>query len=93
MLFPGSRYAPPVAFTPAPGVPVGLLRPRQIVTAAGAVEHTLAEGERMDLLSRHYYTEPRQWWLIVDANPDVVCAADLEASPAQGHVIQIPPNR
>ena len=93
MIQPGSRYASTPAFSPTPGVPPGLLRPRDVGLAVGVIEHTIATGERMDLLAGHYYNDPRQWWLILDANPDAVCAGDIESEHVAGYVIQIPAGR
>jgi hypothetical protein len=93
MILPGSRYASTPAFSPAPGIPGGLLRPRDIGPAPGVIEHTVTTGERMDLLADHYYNDPRQWWLILDANPDVVCASDVVAPQVTGYLIQIPAQR
>jgi nucleoid-associated protein YgaU len=90
MIGPSSRYAPAATFTPAAGVPPGLIRPRPIASLPGVIEHTLSGGDRLDLLARHYYNDPRRWWRIVDANPEVVCGADIEAPGQLGNVIQIP---
>jgi hypothetical protein len=84
-----------VPFTPAPGVPVGLIRPRPVTTVPGVIEHTVTRTDRLDLMARHYYNDPRRWWLIVDANPDVVCGSDIEpheveAPESVGNIIQIP---
>lgn len=73
MLLPGSRYEPARAFDgPFPG-----LRPRPVGRPVGAVEHTVRPGDRLDALARHYYDDGRLWWRIVDANPGLLCGADL----------------
>jgi hypothetical protein len=89
----GSRYEGCAGFTPAPGVPAGLLRPRSMRPAPGVVEHTLATGERADLLARHYYNDSARWWLILEANPELLYAGDLDAPDASGYVIQVPAAR
>ena len=93
MLLSGSRYAQGLPFTPATGIPAGLLRAREIPAPPGVVEHTMATSDRMDLMGQHYYSDPQRWWVILDANPTVRCAGDLEAPAANGHVIQIPAAR
>ncbi len=52
-------------------------RPREIGPATGIVEHRVTEGERLDELAKHYYNEPRLWWRIVDANPEILYGGDL----------------
>jgi hypothetical protein len=54
------------------------IRPRVIGPAQPVLEHTVREGERHDRLASHYYNDPRLWWRILDANPDVLYAGDLE---------------
>jgi len=92
MFFKGSRYESARPFTPAvggrevfPGV-----RPRAAVTRAGAVEHVIRAGDRLDLLARHYYNDDRLWWRIADANPEVLFAGDMLAPGTEGQVILIP---
>jgi len=51
--------------------------PRSIKTAPGVLEHVVREDERLDLLALYYYNDPRRWWRILDANPHILCAADL----------------
>jgi nucleoid-associated protein YgaU len=95
MFFKGSRYEGSRPFTPAPGgreVFPGI-RPREVVTLAGAVEHVIRAGDRLDLLARHYYNDDRLWWRIVDANPEVLFAGDMLAPGAEGQVILIPAGR
>ena len=40
------------------------------------IEHTVRIGDRLDLLARHYYNDGRQWWRILDANPEFLHADD-----------------
>ncbi|MET0622215.1 MAG: tail protein X [Pyrinomonadaceae bacterium] len=37
--------------------------------ARGALLHTVAEGDRLDLLAFRYYGDASKWWQICDANP------------------------
>lgn len=49
--------------------------------------HTVAAGDRPDLLAQHYFGDPGQWWRIADANP-VLDPAELTGE--AGRVIHIP---
>jgi hypothetical protein len=79
MITPGSRYETAVPFTQEEGAtPVFQgLRPRAIGPARPVLEHTVREGERHDAFAALFYNEPRLWWRILDANPDVLYAGDL----------------
>jgi hypothetical protein len=50
----------------------------------------IREGDRMDLLAQHYYNDPRLWWRIVDANPDLGSGVELSLKDRAGEVILIP---
>jgi nucleoid-associated protein YgaU len=108
MLLPGSRYAGGRPFSPPVPGGADLLRPREVRTLPGVVEHTLAAGDRPDLLAHHYYGDARLWWRILDANPQLVCGSDMWAketvevapdgterrrNPMEGRVIVIPAGR
>lgn len=68
------RYAPDASGRqPFKGV-----RPRDIGAATPVLEHVLQPGERFDALGVHYFNDPNLWHRILDANPDVLCAAQLE---------------
>lgn len=45
---------------------------RLLPAAPGDVLHTVEEGDRLDHLAFKYYKQPRDWWRIADANPDVL---------------------
>ena len=95
MVTPGSRYENAVPFeadsSEAAAAPAGFrgLRPRAIGPAKPVIEHALREGERHDALAVLYYNEPRLWWRILDANPDVLYAGDLTER-AAGETLLIP---
>lgn len=80
MITPGSRYENAVLFQHSANDPHPFqgIRPRAIAPARPVLEHTLREGERHDWLAVHFYNEQRLWWRILDANPDVLYAGDLE---------------
>ncbi|MFJ4471405.1 hypothetical protein ACIP2X_28550 [Streptomyces sp. NPDC089424] len=50
-------------------------------------EHTVAAGDRPDLLAQRYFGDPGQWWQIADANP-VLDPRELTAE--AGRVVDIP---
>lgn len=66
------------------------IRPREIPSLEGVIEHLVAEGDRLDLLARYYYNNDRLWYRIADANPDVVFSGYLVSPEMKGKVILIP---
>lgn len=80
MFLKDSRYAQARRFDTNEDGSISLkgVRPREIGTATPVVEHTLQSGERLDGLGHHYFNDTRKWWRILDANADVLCAAELE---------------
>ena len=91
----GSRYESAKEFAGESGnEPVfGGIRPRKICSAAGVLEYTVKEGDRLDLLSLHFYNNTRRWWRILDANPQIIFGADLMLSEYIGETILIPRSR
>ena len=86
-----SRYANARTFDPVDGVEVFEgVRPRVIAAATGVIEHTVQQGDRLDLLAKHYYNDDRLWWRIVDANPEILHGADATAEAKEGRVLLIP---
>lgn len=75
-----SRYLTARRFEADPerGLPFKGVRPRVIGAATPVLEHVLQPGERLDALGQHYFNDPYLWHRILDANPDVLCAAQLE---------------
>ena len=75
-----SRYLTTRRFEPAADgrLPFRGVRARVIGPATPALEHQLQPGERFDALAGHYFNDPWLWHRILDANPDVLCAAALE---------------
>lgn len=80
MFLKNSRYLNARRFDPrADGtVPFKGVRARVIALATGVIEHGLQPEERFDWLGTHYFNDSRLWWRIVDANPDLLCALELE---------------
>ena len=68
----------------------GGIRPRKIGPAAGVLEYTVKEGDRLDLLSLHFYNNTRRWWRILDANPQIIFGAELMLKKYIGETILIP---
>ena len=66
------------------------LRPRELSTAGGVLEHRVKEGDRLDLLALHYYNDTRLWWRIIDANPEIVFAGKIDMNEITGEIILIP---
>lgn len=92
MIAKGSRYENSRGFVRVKGQePVfSGVRPRKIVSAAGVLEYTIKQGDRLDLLSLHFYNNTRRWWRILDANPQLIFAADLMLDESIGETILIP---
>lgn len=88
----GSRYESTKEFAGENGKEpaFGGIRPRKIGPAAGVLEYTVKEGDRLDLLSLHFYNNTRRWWRILDANPQIIFGADLMLSAYIGETILIP---
>lgn len=74
MVFQGSRYAPVEVITPPDisGERHRVLALRRLPDTPGVVEHVVSEGDRLDLLAHRFYGDPIKYWLILDANPDVL---------------------
>jgi len=66
------------------------VRPRDVGSPDGVVEHVVKAGDRLDLLARHYYNNDRLWWRILDANPDILHGGDLMITEREGEIILIP---
>lgn len=68
-----SRYRalPAVVTVDAQGRPVRSTRLRLPPRVDGIMEHTVEEVDRLDNLAHQYYQQPRHWWRICDANPQV----------------------
>ena len=92
MIFKGSRYAGTEILTvPGPdGKERRVLALRVVPEAPAAMVHTVAEGERVDLLAARFYDEATKSWHILDANPEELNPFELLVP---GRVIRIPRNR
>ena len=82
-----SRYAKTKTFENAafPGS-----RPRVITPTPGVIEHTVMIDDRLDRLAATYYNDSRKWWLILDANPEIVFGGDFDLRKYMDTTIVIP---
>jgi len=87
-----SRYENTIGFSGETGKepPFKGLRPRTISPALGVLEYSIKEGDRLDLLSLHFYNNTHRWWRILDANPQLIFGADLMLDTYIGETILIP---
>jgi nucleoid-associated protein YgaU len=92
VFFSESRYLKVKEYTvqSARGRNVAVKRTRSTLSLAGSFQYTVKSGDRLDLLAQKFYRSPRKWWLICDANPDVMYPDDLLEP---GRVLIIPPNQ
>ena len=65
-------------------------RPRAIPGTPGVIEHRVVPEDRLDRLAAHYYRDQAKWWLILDANPEILFGGDLDMGDFAGQVIVIP---
>lgn len=49
-------------------------------------EHTYKQGERIDNIAVEYYQDPGLWWVILNANPEIVDPTNI----APGTIIRVP---
>jgi hypothetical protein len=67
--------------------------PRRILPRAGDLaqidEHTVIDGDRIDVLANRYLGDSEQWWRIADANP-VLDQRDLTSPPGRTLRITLP---
>lgn len=63
------RLLPDEATPDARGFTVAWKSLRLVPPTPGTFLHTVEEADRLDHLGVRYYTQPRDWWRIADANP------------------------
>jgi nucleoid-associated protein YgaU len=92
MVFKGSRYSSIEVIQPlaADGKSRRVLAPRPILPVRGVLEHVVCEGQRLDQLATNFYSESTKYWLILEANLDVLNPFELLQV---GETIDIPQNR
>jgi nucleoid-associated protein YgaU len=92
MVFQGSRYAGVEVVNPPDisGERHPALALRKLAETPGVLEHVVSDGDRLDLLAHRFYGDPTKYWLILDANPDVLNPFQLLQA---GRRILIPADR
>ena len=92
MFFKGSRYEKLAASAYTVQAPDGqqhrALPIRFAPLTPATYRHTLAAGERLDILAFHFYKNAEKFWLIADANGVI----DPETLLEPGRPILIPPD-
>lgn len=87
MILRGSRYE---RARPFEGGPFQGVRPRDIGPATGVIEHPVQSGDRLDALAARYYGDPRLYWRILDANPELLIGDRASLEALVGDVLLIP---
>lgn len=74
-----SRYQklPDIVTTDAQGRTLPSKTLRLLPQVSGTFRHTVEDVDRLDHLAFKYYQQPRKWWLISDANPEVMSPQTL----------------
>jgi nucleoid-associated protein YgaU len=92
MVFKGSRYTNVEVIQPvrADGKSPRVLALRPNDHVSGVLLHIASEGERLDQLATNFYGEPTKYWLILDANPEVLNPFELLVA---GLALKVPQDR
>ena len=79
MFTKGSRYRnlPQSTSLTAEGEHISGVDLRVIPARPGNFQHTVQDGDRLDLLAYKYYNDSTRWWQINDANPALAFPNDL----------------
>jgi nucleoid-associated protein YgaU len=88
----GSRYlkVPDYLTADRDGRPVRVKQVRPRKQVAGSFQYQVRVGDRLDLLAFRFYRNSRKWWLICDANPDLL---DPWRLLRPGTLLTIPPDQ
>lgn len=80
---PRKRYSDtePFAWDDPSIAPFRGLMPRAVRRHPAFLEYELKVGDRLDTIAQEFYGDPRLWWVIAEANPDVFFPADLIYAP------------
>jgi nucleoid-associated protein YgaU len=92
MFFDGSRYrrVADAGFVDGFGHFVKVKLTRELEPTELAMVYQVREGDRLDALAYKFFQDPRKWWLIADANPDVLAPEQLLVP---GRQLRIPKDR
>ena len=76
---PRKRYSATPAFEwdDPSSAPFRGLMPRTVRRHTAFIEYELKVGDRLDVLAQDFYDDPRLWWVIAEANAEVLLPADL----------------
>ncbi len=90
MFFKGSRYekVKEAQITSANGRVIKYKRIRFILETPAIQQHTVVQGERLDLIAQQHYKDPLLFWRICDANKAMLPDGLVEEV---GQRILIPP--
>src|SRR5262245_61543661 len=79
MFSKGSRYRnlPESSVLTAQGERLRGKELRVMPRLSGRFQHTVRDGDRLDLLAFKYYGDAGRWWQIADANPEFEFPADM----------------
>ena len=79
MFSKGSRYRnlPESSVLTAQGERLRGKELRAMMPAEGRFQHTVHDGDRLDLLAFKYYGDAARWWQIADANPEFAFPPDM----------------
>jgi nucleoid-associated protein YgaU len=93
MIVQGSRYASLASAVYTITGPDGRQEPvlpiRFLPPTPAALQYVVQAGDRLDLLSAHYYGAADRFWLIADANEHV----DPDTLLEPGRTVLVPPDR
>ena len=88
MIFANSRYASSqvIALDKDGQVVNVIIQGQQTAQTFSYVSHVLTTLDRLDNLSAQYFGDPTQWWVIANANPEIIDWTAL----TPGTIIRVP---
>jgi nucleoid-associated protein YgaU len=88
VIFANSRYAASqvIALDKDGQVVNVIIQGQQTAQTFSYVSHVLTTLDRLDNLSSQYFGDPTQWWVIANANPEIIDWTAL----TPGTIIRVP---
>jgi nucleoid-associated protein YgaU len=88
VIFANSRYASSqvIALDKDGQVVNVIIQGQQTARTFSYVSHVLTTLDRLDNLSAQYFGDPTQWWVIANANPEIIDWTAL----TPGTIIRVP---
>jgi hypothetical protein len=88
VIFANSRYASSqvIALDKDGQVVNVIIQGQQTAQTFSYVSHVLTTLDRLDNLSAQYFGDPTQWWVIANANPEIIDWTAL----TPGTIIRVP---